>query len=218
VQEGPQGGGQLLRAFELQLRGPPLDEAHDIAGTQACERDAAPAESIGQELAPERHVIRDGRLGQHALVAQVGFERVCLPLDWGLWTRCDLRRADDAVMAQKVHEVAQRGRIPSVDLGAASARSQISRHMLGGHTADGDGLLSQPSAETRRQQNLPIPRRPRVSLVAGPLRKRRDVRREWTVQWLRQHHVVIDDAFHSGSFPSISGAIGRSQLCRVRVG
>ena len=51
VQEGPQGGGQLLRAFDVQPRGPPLDEAHDIAGTQAGERDAAPAESIGQELA-----------------------------------------------------------------------------------------------------------------------------------------------------------------------
>jgi hypothetical protein len=90
VQEGPQGGGQLLRAFAVQPRGPPLDEAHDIAGTQACERDAAPAESIGQELAAERHVIRDGRLSQYALVAQVGGERLCLVLNRRQPTGCYL--------------------------------------------------------------------------------------------------------------------------------
>jgi hypothetical protein len=77
---------------------------------------------------------------------------------------------------QKVKELSQRGGVSSVYLDAARARSQISSQMLGGDTADGDGLLSQPSAKTRREQNLPIPRSPRVSLVAGPLSKRRNVR------------------------------------------
>src|SRR5438445_11078154 len=86
--------------------------------------------------------------------------------------------------------------MPSVELGAARARSPISSRMLVRYTADGDGLLSQPSAKTRREQNLSIPGSPRVSLVAGPLRKRRDVRRHWTIQRLRQHHVAIDDVLH----------------------
>jgi len=60
---------QLLRAFHVQARGLALDKSHDIAGTQPCERHAARAESIDKESTDSRHVMGDGRIRQHALVA-----------------------------------------------------------------------------------------------------------------------------------------------------
>jgi hypothetical protein len=51
-------------------------------------------------------------------------------------------------VTQKVKELSQRRAIPAVDLDAASPRSQIPNRMLAGDVPDGDGLLSEPSAET----------------------------------------------------------------------
>jgi hypothetical protein len=103
-------------------------------------------------------------------------------------------------MAQKVEQLLQRGGVTAVNLDAANAPSQIPSRMLGRDTSDADALLSKPSAETRGQQHLPVPGCPGISLIAGPLRERRHVRRQWTLQRPREDHVVIDNALHSGSF------------------
>jgi hypothetical protein len=79
--------------------------------------------------------------------------------------------------------------------------------MLGGDAPGDEGLLSEPSAETGGQQYLPVPRRPRVSLIPSPLRKRTNVPRQEPFQRLREDHVVIDDALHNGSFLSIARVI-----------
>ena len=69
MQERSQRGRQLLGTLHVQARGLALDKSHDIARTEACERDAVPAEPIGQEVVNEPHVGGDGRLREHALMA-----------------------------------------------------------------------------------------------------------------------------------------------------
>jgi hypothetical protein len=80
------------------------------------ERDAVPAEPIGQELTNERHVAADGRLRQHPLVAQVGFERLCGVLNRRPSTEWDRRCTDDPLVSQKVKQLAQRGGVVKIPM------------------------------------------------------------------------------------------------------
>jgi hypothetical protein len=185
----------------MQARGVALDKSHDIAGAQARERDRSVAEPIVEETADERHVINDRRTSQRTLVAQVALERLYPLLNRSQAAWCVLLSGDHALPAQKVYELLQRGGVAPAHLHAASAGSQIPCRMLRADTAQSDSLLSEPSTKTCREQDLPVPRIPCVSLLAGPLRKRSNLRRQWTLQRPRQDHFIIDDALHGRLLP-----------------
>jgi len=120
--------------------------------------------------------------------------------------RWDLLYGNYALATQEVHEVSQRGGITAADLRVTRTRSQISSLMLGGDRAYADGMLLEPSAKTRREQNLSAPGTPRVSLFAYPLRKCSNVRRQWTLQRTRQDNFVIDDQLHDWLLSPINRA------------
>ena len=165
------------------------------------------AEPILEKTADERHVVDDRRIWP-ARARRASTARMPVPLlnrRQSAW--CDLLRGDHALAAQKVEELSQRGRITAVHLHPSSARSQVPCRMLGGDAAQSDGLLSEPSTETRREQHLPVPRIPRVSLLARPLRKRRNVCRQRTLRRPRQDDVAIDDVLHDRLLLPVHGAI-----------
>src|SRR5260370_10616827 len=107
----------------------------------------------------------------------------------------DLLYGNHALAAQEVHELSQRGGSRAADLHVARAR-QILSLMLGGNRAYADGMMSEPSAKTRREQKLSVAGTPHVSLFAYPLRKCSNVRRQGTLRRTRQDNFVIDDELH----------------------
>jgi len=151
VQEGPQRGRQLLRAFHMQARSLALHKSHNIAGTEMRERHAALPEPSREEPPDKRDVVGDGRRSQDAFVAQVRFERMRLVLNLSQSARWLLLCRNDTLVLQEPEELSERRGILAADLDAAGATLQISGPMLGRDATHGHGLLSKPPAKTGRE-------------------------------------------------------------------
>src|SRR5204862_275677 len=130
LEEGSQGAGQKLGAFQVQPWRLALDKSHHVTGRQTGEWRGPSAEPVREKSVNERGVIRNRGAGQRPRVAQVLHVRM-----HGTLGRCqssggDWFRGDDPFTTQKLQKVPEGSGITLAGPHLSPAMTQVTRGLV----------------------------------------------------------------------------------------